>query len=330
MSKPLIKVAITGAAGQIGYAMLFRIARGDMFGQETDVELSLLELPAALPSLKGIVMELEDCSFPLLKNIMISDDPEIAMKGVNWAILVGAAPRKAGMERSDLLEMNGNIFAKQGKALNNHAANDVRILVVGNPCNTNCLIAMHNASDIPRNRFYAMTLLDENRARTQLAAKAGVSVNSVKNIVVWGNHSAKQYPDFYHATIDGIPVVQIISENWLKNEFIPTIQNRGAEVIKARGASSAASAANAAINTVYKLTHDTPPAESFSVSSYAEGQYGVSEGLIFSFPSRVTGGKFDVTTGWKHNPFGQQKLQEVTQELKEEYEAVRALKLIKG
>lgn len=328
MHKPRVRVAITGAAGQIGYAMLFRIARGDMFGPETDVELSLLELPAALPSLHGVAMELEDCAFPLLKNIVVTDDVNVAMRHVNWAVLVGAVPRKAGMERSDLLQINGSIFSPQGQAINEHAANDVRVFVVGNPCNTNCLIAMHNAPDVPRDRFYAMTLLDENRARAQLAKKAGATIDAVKNIVIWGNHSATQYPDFYHATIDGLPASQTLPEAWLQQEFIPTVQKRGAEVIKARGASSAASAANAAVGSIYRLTHDTPVGESFSVACYSKGQYGVDEGLIFSFPAHVTKGRFGVTTGWKHNAFGQQHLEANIKELREEYEAVKALKLI--
>lgn len=326
---PRIKVAVTGAAGQIGYALLFRIARGDMFGPKTEVELSLLELPAALPALKGVAMELEDAAFPLLKNITVTDNLDVAMRHVNWAILVGSIPRKEGMERADLLKVNGGIFTKQGKAINENAADDVRVLVVGNPCNTNCLITMYNAPDIPRDRFYAMTLLDENRARAQLAKKMGLGVESVKNMVVWGNHSATQYPDFYHATIDGLPAAQMISEAWLKKEFIHAIQVRGAEVIKARGASSAASAANAALGTIFKLTHDTPHGESFSVASYSRGQYGVDEGLIFSFPSRVEKGRFDITTGWKHNAFGQEKMAIAIEELREERDAVLALKLIK-
>lgn len=329
MQKSRVKVAITGAAGQIGYAMLFRIARGDMFGPQTEVELQLLELPNALPSLHGVAMELEDCAFPLLKNVIATDDVNVAMHNVNWAVLVGSVPRKAGMERAELLQINGSIFTKQGEAINEHAANDVRVFVVGNPCNTNCLIAMHNAPDVPRDRFYSMTLLDENRARAQLAKKSGAPIEAVKNMVIWGNHSATQYPDFYHATIDGLPASQTLSESWLQEDFIPTIQKRGAEVIKARGASSAASAANAAIGTVYHLTHDTPSGESFSVASYSKGQYGVDEGLIFSFPSHVTKGRFDITTGWKHNAFGQQHLEENIKELRAEYEAVRALELIK-
>lgn len=330
MQRSRVKVAITGAAGQIGYAMLFRIANGDMFGPETDVELQLLELPAALPSLRGVVMEIEDGAFPLVKKILATDDVDIAMRNVNWAVLVGSVPRKAGMERSELLQINGRIFTEQGRAINEHAATDVRVFVVGNPCNTNCLVAMHNAPDVPHSRFYAMTLLDENRARAQLAKKAGVGVESVKNMVIWGNHSATQYPDFYHATIDGLPVSQMLSESWLQEEFIPIVQKRGAEVIQARGASSAASAANAAIESIYHLTHDTPMGESFSVASYSKGQYGVDEGLIFSFPSHVTKGRFDITTGWKHNAFGQERLEENIQELRAEYKAVKELKLIEA
>lgn len=326
---PRMKVAVTGAAGQIGYALLFRIARGDMFGPSTEVELSLLELPEALPALRGVAMELEDGAFPLLKNIVVTDDLDVAMHQVNWAILVGSVPRKAGMERADLLKINGGIFTRQGKAINENASNDVRVLVVGNPCNTNCLVTMYNAPDVPRDRFYAMTLLDENRARAQLARKMGVGVESVKNMVVWGNHSAKQYPDFYHATIDGLPAVQMIPETWLKETFIKVVQERGAEVIKAKGGSSAASAANAAIGTVYNITHDTPIGESFSVASYSRGQYGVDEGLIFSFPTRVDKGCLDVTTGWKHGAFGLEKMAEVTEELREERDAVLKLKLIK-
>jgi malate dehydrogenase len=328
MSSPRVKVAISGAAGQIGYALLFRIARGDMFGPETEVELNLLELPAALPALRGVVMELEDCAFPLLKNIVATDDLNVAMRDINWAVLVGSVPRKAGMERADLLSINGGIFTQQGKAINDNAASDVRVFVVGNPCNTNCLIAMHNAPDVPRDRFYAMTLLDEHRACAQLAAKANVGVDTIKNMVVWGNHSAKQYPDFYHATIDGAPATQKISESWLQGDFITAVQNRGADVIKARGASSAASAANAAMGTVYRLTHDTSAGEHFSVASCSTGEYGVDEGLIFSFPSRVEKGRFHVTTGWEHNAFGQQKMATAIEELREERDAVRALKLI--
>jgi malate dehydrogenase len=328
MSRPRVKVAVTGAAGQIGYALIFRIASGDMFGPETDVELQLLELTPALPSLQGVVMELEDCAFPLLKKVTATDDLNVAMRDVNWVVSVGAVPRKAGMERSDLLKINGGIFTNQGRAINENAASDVRVFVVGNPCNTNCLIAMHSAPDVPRDRFYAMTLLDENRARTQLAIKAGVDLSAVKNIVIWGNHSATQYPDFYNATINGVSADQVIAEDWLQNDFIPMIQKRGAEVIKARGASSAASAANAIVGTVYRLTHDTPAGEYYSVASHSYGQYGVDEGLIFSFPTRTVGGKIEVATDWKHNAFGQARIEQTLKELREEYEAVKQLKLI--
>lgn len=331
MSKSRVKVAITGAAGQIGYAMLFRIANGDMFGKDTDVELQLLELPAALPALQGVIMELEDCAFPLLKNIVATDDLNVAMKDVNWAVLVGAVPRKAGMERSDLLKINGGIFTQQGRAINDHAANDVRVLVVGNPCNTNCLIAMNNAPDVPDDRFYAMTLLDENRARTQLAQKANVDVDAVQNLVIWGNHSATQYPDFYHATINGQPVTSVITDShWLENDFIPIIQKRGAAIISARGASSAASAANAAIGTVHHLVHDTPDNQSYSVASCSKGEYDVDKGLIFSFPSRTVNGKHQIIPEISHNAFSKEKFEATLNELREEMEAVMALNLLKA
>lgn len=329
MTKPRVKVAVTGAAGQIGYALVMRIALGDMFGPETEVDLHLLELPAALPALEGVLMELEDCAFPLLRNVVITDSLNQAMTDVNWAVLVGAVPRKAGMERADLLKINGGIFTQQGKAINDNAAEDVRVLVVGNPCNTNCLIAMHNAPDVPRDRFYAMTLLDENRARYQLAKKCHVPVTAVQNMIVWGNHSNNQYPDFYNATINDRPTSEVIQdEQWVHNEFVPLVQNRGAAVIKARGASSAASAANAATGTVYRLTHDTPEGESYSVSSYSHGEYGVDEGLIFSFPSRTHNGVYRVVPGIKHNAYGQEKIALVLDELRSERDAVRALGLI--
>ena len=253
-----VKIAVTGAAGQIGYALIFRIASGQMFGPDTEVELSLLELEQALPGLKGVAMELDDCAFPLLRKVTTTSDVNVAMKDVNWAVLVGSVPRKDGMERSDLLNINGKIFTTQGRAINENAADDVRVFVVGNPCNTNCLVAMHNAPDVPRDRFYAMTMLDELRARSQLAIKANVDVSAVTQMAIWGNHSSTQYPDFYHAKINGKPVTDVITDiNWLQNDFISMVQKRGAEVIKARGASSAASAANAALMTVYHLVHDT-------------------------------------------------------------------------
>lgn len=330
MNKKLVKVAITGAAGQIGYALLFRIASGQMFGPNTEVELRLLELPAALPSLQGVAMELDDCAFPLLRNIVCTSELNEAMQDINWALLVGAVPRKEGMERADLLKVNGGIFGPQGKAINDHAADDVRIFVVGNPCNTNCLIAMHHAPDVPRDRFYAMTMLDENRAKTQLAKKAGVPVTAVTNMAIWGNHSSTQYPDFYNAKINGQPVIEVIQdEQWLKTEFIETVQKRGAAVIKARGASSAASAANAVIDGVHSIVHDTQPDGTFSTALYSQGEYGIDEGLIFSYPCRVEGGSLKVVTGLQHNEFSHEKIHTTLAELRAERDSVKALGLIK-
>lgn len=324
-----VRVAISGAAGQIGYQFIFRAASGQLLGPDTEIELNLLELEHALPSLKGVAMELEDCAFPLLKNVTITSDLNTAMKEVNWAVLIGAVPRKEGMERADLLKINGGIFTAQGRAINDNAADDVRVFVVGNPCNTNCLIAMHNAPDVPRDRFYAMTMLDELRSRSQLAIKAGVDVTAVTQMIIWGNHSATQYPDFYHAKINGKPVPEVITDlHWLQNDFIPMIQQRGAAVIKARGASSAASAANAALQTVYQLTHDTPQDELFSVARCSQGEYGVDEGLIFSVPCRTEGGKLKVITGYTQNEFGQQKFDITLDELRKEYQAVKELGLI--
>jgi malate dehydrogenase len=324
-----VKVAVTGAAGQIGYALIFRIASGQMFGLDTEVELQLLELEQALPSLQGVVMELEDCAFPLLKKVTTTSDVNVAMKDVNWAILVGSVPRKDGMERSELLNINGKIFTTQGRAINDHAAPDVRVFVVGNPCNTNCLIAMHNAPDVPRDRFYAMTMLDELRSRSQLAIKAGVDVDQVTQMIIWGNHSATQYPDFYHAKIGGKPATDIITDtNWLQNDFIPMIQKRGAAVIKARGASSAASAANAALMTVHNLVHDTVQGETFSVARCSQGEYGIDEGLIFSVPCRTEGGQLKVVTGFKQNDFGAAKIKITLDELRQERDAVMQLGLI--
>lgn len=329
MSKKLVKVAITGAAGQIGYALLFRIASGQMFGYDTEVELHLLELPQALPSLQGVAMELDDCAFPLLRNVVCTSELKEAMQDINWAVLVGAVPRKEGMERADLLKINGGIFGPQGKAINDYAADDVRVFVVGNPCNTNCLIAMHSAPDVPRDRFYAMTMLDENRARMQLAKKAGVPVTAVTNMTIWGNHSVTQYPDFYNAKISGKPTVDVIkNEKWLQTDFIETVQKRGAAVIKARGASSAASAANAALDGVYKIVHDTPAKDTFSVALCSQGEYGVDEGLIFSYPCQVNNGKLKVVTGIEQNAFGKEKFQLTLNELRGERDAVKELGLI--
>lgn len=324
-----IKVAITGAAGQIGYALLFRIASGQMFGPKQEIEMNLLELEPAMPALQGIAMELTDCAFPLLKKVNLTSDVNVAMHNVNWAVLVGSVPRKQGMERSDLLNINGKIFTAQGKAINDHAASNVRVFVVGNPCNTNCLIAMHHAPDIPRDRFYAMTLLDELRARSQLAIKAKVDVSDIAQMVVWGNHSATQYPDFYQAKIQGKPVTEVITDlNWLQNDFIKAVQTRGAEVIKARGASSAASAANAALMGVHHLVADTAQGEMFSVSRYSQGEYGIDEGLIFSFPCRTEGGVLKVITGLTLNDFSKQKIQITLEELRKERDAVKELGLI--
>lgn len=329
MSQPRVKVAISGAAGQIGYALLFRIASGQMFGPDTMVDLHLLELEQALPALEGVCMELDDCAFPLLNNIVASSDLNKVMDGINWAVLVGAVPRKDGMERADLLKVNGGIFGPQARAINDNAADDARVFVVGNPCNTNCLIAMHQAPDVPNDRFYAMTMLDENRARTQLAKKAGVHINAVKHMNIWGNHSATQYPNFENASINGKPVSEVIvDESWLKNDFIQTVQQRGAAVIKARGASSAASAANAAVDSVYHLTHDTEGDEHFSVCKQSCGEYGIEEGLIFSFPCRTEGGKLKVVEGIELSEYSKDKIKTTENELKKERDAVKALGLI--
>lgn len=326
--KKRVKVAVTGAAGQIGYALIFRIASGQMLGPDTEIDLHLLELEQALPGLRGVAMELDDCAFPLLKNVVCTSDLNVAMRDVNWAVLVGAVPRKEGMERADLLKINGKIFTSQGKAINDNAASDVRVFVVGNPCNTNCLIAMNNAKDIPQDRFFAMTTLDELRARKQLAIKAGVDVTTVTQMTIWGNHSSTQFPDFYHAKINGKSAADVIDNQWLENDFIPLIQKRGAEVIKVRGASSAASAANAALTGVYNLAHETPLGESYSVARSSQGEYGVDEGLIFSFPSRTEGGQSKVITGLTLNAFSQDKFNITLDELRKERDAVRELGLI--
>lgn len=328
--KKRVKIAVSGAAGQIGYALIFRIASGQMLGPETEIELQLLELEQALPSLRGVAMELEDCAFPLLKNVVCTSDVNHAMRDVNWALLVGSVPRKEGMERADLLKINGGIFTTQGRAINDHAADDVRVFVVGNPCNTNCLIAMNNAPDVPNDRFYAMTKLDELRARTQLAIKAQVDVTAVTEMTIWGNHSSTQYPDFYNAKINGQSAATVIKDlHWLQTDFISLIQKRGAEVIKARGASSAASAANAALTSVHDLTHDTVAGESYSVARCSQGEYGVDEGLIFSVPSRTVHGQYQVVEGLELNTFGHEKFMLTLNELRSERDAVRALGLIK-
>lgn len=324
-----LKVAVTGAGGQIGYALLFRLASGQAFGPDTTLDLHLIEVEPALPALQGVVMELEDCAFPLLRKVLITADLKVGFKDVNWAILVGAAPRKAGMERSDLLQKNGGIFSIQGNALNENAADDVQVFVVGNPCNTNCLIAMNHAPDIPKNRFFAMTRLDQNRSVAQLAMKAGTTVNDVKNMIIWGNHSSTQYPDFYHATIKGKPVPQVITDHrWLEDQFIPIVQQRGATVIKARGASSAASAANAALDSLHSLVNPTPANDPYSLALCSQGEYGIDEGLIFSFPCYTLPGKIKVVEGIEHNDFGKRKLQATLEELREERVMVKELGFI--
>jgi malate dehydrogenase len=327
--KKRIKVAVTGAAGQIGYALIFRMASGQMFGPDTELEFQLLELEQALGALGGVVMELEDCAFPLLRSVRYGSDVNEAMRDANWAILVGAVPRKAGMERSDLLRVNGAIFTEQGRAIGAHAAADVRVFVVGNPANTNCLIAMNNAPRVPQDRFFAMTTLDELRARSLLARKAGAAVGEVTRMAIWGNHSTTQYPDFAHARIRDRAADEVIADRpWLEETFVTTVQNRGAEVIKARGASSAASAANAALAGVHNLTHDTPQGEYYAVGRRSHGEYGVDPGLVFSFPSRTENGVSRIVEGIEHGDFGLAKLAVTLEELRKERDAVKELGLI--
>jgi len=321
-----IRVAVTGAAGQIGYSLLFRIASGAMFGPNQPVILHLVEIEPALPALQGVVMELDDCAFPLLKGVVPTADLNEGFKGVNWALLVGSVPRKQGMERKDLLGINGKIFIGQGQAIQRNAAADVRVLVVGNPCNTNCLIAMNNARAVPADRWMAMTRLDENRAKTQLAKKASVDITAVSNLAVWGNHSSTMYPDFYNARIHGKPVTDVIGHHeWLHGEFIATVQQRGAAIIKARGASSAASAANAVVDTVRSVVNPTPAGDWTSICVCSDGSYGLDKGLICSFPIRSDGKKLEVVQGVPINDFAKQKIAGTVNELKEEREMVKEL-----
>lgn len=329
MTKKRVKVAVTGAAGQIGYALLFRIASGQMFGPETEVELQLLELEGALPALKGVGMELDDCAFPLLRNIVMTSDVNVAFKDANWVICVGSVPRKDGMERADLLKINGGVFTAQGQAIAKNAAPDVRVFVVGNPCNTNCLIAMNNAKGVPSDRFFAMTTLDENRAKSQLAQKAGVPVAHITNMTIWGNHSATQYPDFTNAKIGGKAASSVITDHdWLKGDFIKTVQQRGAAIIKARGASSAASAANAVVDGIRNLVTETPAGETFSMCLASKGQYGVDAGLIFSFPCRVEKGTLKVIEGMNLDEFSKEKFKATLEELRGERDSVKSMNLI--
>jgi len=325
MTSP-IKIAVTGGAGQIGYSLIFRIASGEMFGADQPIALHLIEIPNALGALDGVVMELHDCASPLLQSIVPTADLDEGFRNVDWALLVGSVPRKAGMERKDLLGINGKIFIGQGQAIEKNAAADVRVLVIGNPCNTNCLIAMNNAKEIPRDRWFAMTRLDENRACAQLAHKAGVEIARVTNMTIWGNHSATQYPDFYNARIDNRPANEVIGdEEWLKEEFIATVQQRGAAVIKARGLSSAGSAANAIVDTVRFLNNDTPRDDCHSVAVCSDGSYNVEKGLISSFPVRVCGGKWEIVQKLPLNDFSRAKIDKSVAELKEEKSLVSDL-----
>lgn len=320
MAKNPIRITVTGAAGQIAYSLIFRIAAGDVFGPDQPVELRLLEITPTLPKCHGVLMELEDCAFPLVRSIVATDDPAVAFKDSNWCVLVGSVPRKAGMERKDLLGINGKIFVGQGKAIAENAAKDVRVFVVGNPCNTNALIAMRHATGVPENRFFAMTRLDENRAKSQLASKAGVHVSAVKNMTIWGNHSSTQFPDFTNATIDGKPATDVISDKaWLETTFIPTVQKRGAAIIEARGASSAASAANAAIETVRNLVTPTPAGDWFSVGVVSNGEYGTEPGIITGFPVRTKAdGSWEIVPNLPINAFARAKIDASIAELKEE------------
>ena len=325
--KTPITVSVTGAAGQIGYALLFRIASGGVFGPDQPVNLRLIEIEPGMPALTGVMMELDDCAFPLLNSITGTTDLNEGFKGANWALLVGSVPRKAGMERSDLLGINGKIFTGQGKAIARNAASDVRTLVLGNPSNTNALIAMSNADGVPKDRFFSMMRLDENRAKSQLAAKASVHVSNVTNLCVWGNHSATQYPDFTNAKINGRPVTDVISDvEWLKGEFVSTVQQRGAAIIKARGASSAASAANAAVDTVRSLITPTPAGDWHSVAVCSDGSYGIEKGLMVSVPIRtIENGKWEVVQGLPVDEFSQGKINVTINELMEERKAVKDL-----
>ena len=321
-----LRVAVTGAAGQIGYALLFRIASGAMFGPNQPVILHLIEIEPVLPALNGVVMELDDCAFPLLKGIVPTANLDEGFRGVNWALLVGSVPRKQGMERKDLLGINGKIFIGQGHAIQKNAAKDVRIHVVGNPCNTNCLIAMNNAPGVPRDRWFAMTRLDENRAKSQLAKKSGVEVTAVSNMAIWGNHSSTQYPDFTHAKINGKPAAEIIKdEAWLKGEFISSVQQRGAAIIKARGASSAASAANAIVDSVASIVNPAAAGDWHSVCLHSDGSYGIEKDLICSFPVRSNGQKLEIVQGLEIDAFSRSKIDATIAELKEEKSLVAEL-----
>jgi len=326
--KAPIRVAITGAAGNIGYALTFRLASGEVFGPDQPVILNLVEVPPVLKSLDGVEMELQDCAFDTLAGVkkVGSDNLEEGFGDCNWVLCVGSIPRKEGMERGDLIRVNGPIFTSTGKAIEKAAAKDVRVVVVGNPCNTNCLIAMHNAPSVPRDRWFAMTMLDENRAVSQLAMKSGRPVTSVKNLGIWGNHSATQFPDFSHATIDGKPAPEVINDTaWLQSTFVETVQKRGAAVIKARGASSAASAANAVLDTVKGIVRPTAKGDCFSAALCSNGEYGVDKGLIFGYPLTSDGKSVKIVPGLEHDEFAQAKIKVTLDELKSERETIKDL-----
>lgn len=328
MNKQPVRVAVTGAAGQIGYSLLFRIAAGDMLGKDQPVILQLLEITPALKALQGVVMELRDCAFPLLADVITSDDPEVAFKDADYALLVGAMPRKAGMERGDLLGANGGIFKPQGQALNKVASRHVKVLVVGNPANTNALIAQQNAPDLDPKCFTAMVRLDHNRAISQLAEKTGAAVSDIKNITIWGNHSSTQYPDLSRATVAGKPALELIERDWYENEYIPTVAKRGAAIIEARGASSAASAASAAIDHMRDWALGTPEGEWVSMGIPSDGSYGVPEGLIYGFPVTVKDGVYEIVQGLEVSDFSRTKMDATAAELEEEREEIRKLGLI--
>ena len=324
--KSPIRVAVSGATGNVSYALLFRLASGQVLGADQPLALQLLDIEPALPALEGVVMELDDCAFPLLHSVEVTSDAKTAFNGVSWALLVGSIPRKEGMERKDLLQVNGSIFKPYGEALAAAAAEDVRILVVGNPCNTNCLIARANAPDIPEDRWFAMTRLDQNRAKAQLAKKAGVLVSDVANVAIWGNHSATQFPDYQNATIGGRPATEVIGDDgWLRGDFLTTVQQRGAAIIKARGLSSAASAANAALDSVRSIWEKTPKGDNVALAVPSHGEYGIPEGLQFGFPVASDGKGWNVIERFEHDEFAKEKIKATTDELLEEREAVKDL-----
>jgi malate dehydrogenase len=324
--KGTIRVAVTGAAGNVSYALLFRLASGQVLGPDQPIELRLQEIEAVVPALEGVVMELDDCAFPLVRSIDVTAEYKTAFDGASLALLVGSVPRKDGMERKDLLSVNGTTFKAQGEALQAAAADDIRVLVVGNPCNTNCLVARENAPDIPVDRWFAMTRLDQNRAKGQLAQKAGVPVSDVTNVAIWGNHSSTQFPDFQNAKISDRSAAEVINDTeWLRGEFIETIQQRGAAIIKARGASSAASAANAAVDSARSIYNGTPQGDNDALAVVSRGEYGIPEGLQFGFPVRSSGKAWEVVEGFEHDDFAKEKIRITTEELVSEREAVRAL-----